>query len=74
MQSNKKKSKNLRLTFEHRHFDGSTVGADAVAAHAHVGAGVGHLDFGDEQGPDVGALHPGLERRRHMNSESRLDT
>lgn len=47
-----------RLTFEHRDFNGSTIGANAVAADAHVRARVGHLDVGDEQSADVGA---GLE-------------
>lgn len=52
------------LTFEHRDLNGSTVGADAVAADTHVGARVGQLDVGDEESAYICAVHVGLERRR----------
>lgn len=51
-----------QLTFKHRDPNGSTVWADAVATNARVCARVGHLDVGDEQRADVGAVHASLEK------------
>ena len=53
------------LTFVHSDFNGSAIWANAVATNTHVGARVGHLDVGDEQSADVGAIHAGLKETHH---------